>query len=101
MTATIDSKYNQKITTAIWVIILLVLNYFQRFKLYTFESDHLFLFDANWITGHLCEAGGINLLITSFVTQFFKFPIIGAIVTTIIYATVIFCTNTAFRQNLE
>jgi hypothetical protein len=93
MTATIDSKYNQKITTAIWVIILLVLNYFQRFKLYTFESDHLFLFDADWITGHLCEAGGINLLITSFVTQFFKFPIIGAIVTTIIYATVIFCTN--------
>ncbi|MBO7432519.1 MAG: hypothetical protein J6U13_02075 [Salinivirgaceae bacterium] len=93
MTATIDSKYYQKITTAIWVIILLVVNYFQRFKLYTFESDHLFLFDADWITGHLCEVGGINLLITSFVTQFFKFPIIGTIVTTIIYATVIFCSN--------
>ena len=93
MTTNNDSKYNPIVTIAIWAIILLVVNYFQRFKLYTFESDHLFLFDTDWIIEHLREVGGINLLITSFITQFFKFPIIGTIVTTIIYAIVIFCAN--------
>jgi hypothetical protein len=91
MTATIDSKYNQKIMAATGVIILLVVNYFQRFKLYSFEADHLFLFDADWITGHLCEVGGINLLITSFVTQFFKFPLVGAIIATAIYLIIFIC----------
>ncbi len=63
----------------------------QRFKLYTFESDHLFLFDADWILSHLFKVGGLNLIISSFLTQFFKFPIVGTIVATAFYLTVLLC----------
>ena len=74
---------------------------FQRFKLYTFESDHLFLFDADWIIGHLREVGGLNLIISSFLTQFFKFPIVGTIVATIIYVSVVYCTNKLISLTTE
>ena len=101
MTTTTDSKYNPKAVAAVWLVILLIVNYFQRFKLYTFESDHLFLFDADWFTGHFFEVGGINLLISSFLTQFFKFPIVGVAVTTIIYATIVFCLNKLISSVIE
>ena len=74
-------------TVLFWFVTFAV----QRFKLYTFESDHLFLFDANWIIGHLREVGGLNLIISSFLTQFFKFPIVGTIVATAFYQTVLLC----------
>ena len=76
------------LTTVLFCFVTFAL---QRFKLYTFESDHLFLFDANWIIGHLREVGGLNLIISSFLTQFFKFPIVGTIVATAFYLTVLLC----------
>ncbi|MBR3568409.1 MAG: hypothetical protein IKN94_09070 [Salinivirgaceae bacterium] len=88
-----------KITTT--CVALLAIALYQRFKLYTFESDHLFLFDADWIIGHLREAGGLNLIISSFLTQFFKFPIVGAIVTTIIYLAIILCVNKLISSVVE
>ncbi len=76
------------LTTVLFCFVTFAL---QRFKLCTFESDHLFLFDADWIIGHLREVGGLNLIISSFLTQFFKFPIVGTIVATAFYLTVLLC----------
>ena len=77
---------------ALIIMLLFVFTFsFQRFKLYTFESDNLFLFDFTWIKQHLFEIGGVNLIFTSFLTQFFKFPIVGAIITTIVYISIIYC----------
>ena len=72
----------------------------QRFKLYTFESDHLFLFDADWILQNLIAPGGINLIITSFLTQFFKFPILGTIVVAIFYATAFICLKLLISNSI-
>ena len=76
------------LTTVLFCFVTFAL---QRFKLYTFESDHLFLFDADWFWSHLCKVGGLNLIISSFLTQFFKFPIVGTIVATAFYLTVLLC----------
>lgn len=73
---------------------------FQRFKLYTFESDHLFLFDADWILQNLIAPGGINLIITSFLTQFFKFPILGTIVVAIFYAAAFICLKLLISNSI-
>lgn len=86
------------LTTVLFCFVTFAL---QRFKLCTFESDHLFLFDANWIIGHLREVGGLNLIISSFLTQFFKFPIVGTIVATIIYVSVVYCTNKLISLTTE
>ena len=72
----------------------------QRFKLYTFESDHLFLFDADWILQNLIAPGGINLIITSFLTQFFKFPILGTIVVAIFYAAAFICLKLLISNSI-
>lgn len=76
------------LTTVLFCFVTFAL---QRFKLCTFESDHLFLFDADWFWSHLCKVGGLNLIISSFLTQFFKFPIVGTIVATAFYLTVLLC----------
>ncbi len=72
----------------------------QRFKLYTFESDHLFLFDADWFLQNLIAPGGINLIITSFLTQFFKFPILGTIVVAIMYAAAFICIKLLISNSI-
>ena len=73
---------------------------FQRFKLYSFESDHLFLFDADWLLQNLIAPGGINLIITSFLTQFFKFPILGTIVVALMYAAAFFCLKLLISNSI-
>ena len=73
---------------------------FQQYKLYTFESDHLFLFDADWILQNLLTPGGINLLISSFLTQFFKFPILAAIVVALIYLAIIICLKLLISNSI-
>lgn len=97
----ITTNTNQKITIATTCIIGFITFALQRFKLCTFESDHMFLFDADWIIGHLREVGGLNLIISSFLTQFFKFPIVGAIVTTIIYFAIILCVDKLISSVVE
>ena len=72
----------------------------QRFKLYTFESDHLFLFDADWLLQNLIAPDGINLIITSFLTQFFKFPILGTIVVAIFYAAAFICLKLLISNSI-
>lgn len=72
----------------------------QRFKLHTFESDHLFLFDADWFLQNLIAPGGINLIITSFLTQFFKFPILGTIVVAIMYAAAFICIKLLISNSI-
>ena len=94
-------NFSKKAAIVITCIIGLTICFLQRFKLYTFESDHLFLFDANWITDHIFKVGGVNLIISSFLTQFFRFPIIGVLVTTIIYVTVILCANKLISSIIE
>lgn len=75
------------ISTTIWLIVF----FLQRFKLYTYESDHLFLWDTNWILEQLNSVGGLNLLATSFLTQFFRFTIVGTTVATTLYCIIIQC----------
>lgn len=72
----------------------------QRFKLCTFESDHLFLFDADWLLQNLIAPDGINLIITSFLTQFFKFPILGTIVVAIFYAAAFICLKLLISNSI-
>lgn len=71
----------------IWLIVFIL----QRFKLYTFESDHLFLWDIDWIIEQLNSVGGFNLLVSSFFQQFFRYTIIGTTITTILYFIIIKC----------
>lgn len=85
------------LTTVLFCFVTFAL---QCFKLYTFESDHLFLFDADWIIGHLREVGGLNLIISSFLTQFFKFPILGTIVVAIFYAAAFFCLKLLISNSI-
>ncbi len=92
---------NGKITIAIVCIIGLITFVLQRFKLYTFESDYLFLYDTDWIMQNLLAPGGINLIITSFTTQFFKFPIVGATVATIIYAAILLCLKQLISNTIQ
>ena len=92
---------NGKITIATACIIWLVTFLLQRFKLYTFESDHLFLFDTDWILGHLTEVGGFNLIITSFLTQFFRFPLFASVATALIYTAIVLCSNKLITNSLE
>lgn len=85
------------LTTVLFCFVTFAL---QRFKLYTFESDHLFLFDADWILQNLIAPGGINLIITSFLTQFFKFPILGTIVVAIFYAAAFICLKLLISNSI-
>ena len=87
--------------SSIAILFWLITFVLQRFKLYTFESDHLLLFDADWIWGHLTEAGGLNLIISSFLTQFFRFPMFASIATAIIYTAIAFCLNRLITNSLE
>lgn len=85
---TLHKSYKSVITfTVIWSITF----FLQRFKLYTFESDHLFLWDCDWILEQLYSVGGFNLLASSFFLQFFRFTIIGTTVTAAIYYIIIQC----------
>lgn len=85
---TLSKIHKPAITFAIlWLIVFIL----QRFNLYIHESDNLFLWDTDWILGQLNNAGGFNLLASSFLTQFFRFTIIGTTATTILYCIIIQC----------
>ena len=97
----LEGKYLILIKIALATVLFCIVELcFQQYKLYTFESDHLFLFDADWVLQNLLTPGGINLIITSFLTQFFKFPILAAIVAALIYAAIIICLKLLISNSI-
>lgn len=57
----------------------------QEFRFYHIESNWLFLFDWADIISKLKLTGGVSLVISSFITQFFRIPFVGPCVTAMIY----------------
>lgn len=80
---------SQKISLTIAAaFIAAILYYFQLYRFYSISADHQFLIDKEWILTQIKQPGGTALLISSFATQFFTFPVTGVIVTTIIYMAI-------------
>lgn len=57
----------------------------QEFRFYHIESNWLFLFDWADIISKLKMTGGVSLVVSSFITQFFRIPFVGPCVTAILY----------------
>lgn len=93
-------KQKTLIAVAIFITIWAATALLQQYKLYTFEADHLFLYNLSWIGQHLSHAGGVALLISSFLTQFFYFPILTAIITTLLYYLVWWSLNSIIKMTL-
>lgn len=57
----------------------------QEFRFYHLESNWLFLYDWADIWERLKMTGGLALVISSFLTQFFRVPLVGVAVTALVY----------------
>ena len=57
----------------------------QEFRFYHLESNWLFLYDWADICARLKMTGGLALVISSFLTQFFRIPLVGVAVTALVY----------------
>lgn len=80
-------KKNINILIAVAVALLAALGIWhtQEFRFYHLESNWLFLFDWADICSKLKMTGGFALVLSSFITQFFRIPFVGVCSTTVIY----------------
>ena len=83
----------QKYISIIAVLLVAILmgigiHYTQEFRFYNLESNDLFLYDGADILRKLQQVGGMSLLITSFLTQFMKIPLVGTCMVTVLYLCV-------------
>lgn len=83
----------QKYISIIAVLLVAILmgigiHYTQEFRFYNLESNDLFLYDGADILRKLQQVGGLSLLITSFLTQFMKTPLVGTCMVTVLYLCV-------------
>ncbi|MCQ2203897.1 MAG: DUF6057 family protein [Bacteroidales bacterium] len=75
-----------------------IVGYFQLYRFYGITADNQFLLDFNWAKGHLACPGGLTLIVSSFLTQFFIYPVTGVIVSTVIYGVIIFLLTSIFDR---
>ena len=70
---------------AVGIIMAVGIHLTQEFRFYNIESNWLFLYDWADIWARLKMTGGLALVISSFLTQFFRVPLVGVAVTALVY----------------
>ena len=73
------------ISAAVALLAVLGIHMTQEFRFYHLESNWLFLYDWADICSRLKMTGGLALVVSSFLTQFFRIPFVGVVVTALIY----------------
>ena len=79
--------------TIIFGLMLIVVGLFTQINqapyLYLLENNNLFIYDWSVIAERLAIPGGGAYLIAALLTQFFHLPFVGAIITTLCYALIV------------
>ena len=65
------------------ILLFIFLQSTYKFHFYHLEQYQLFLFDSSYISETIQSEGGLSLLISEFLTQFYIHPYAGAIITSI------------------
>lgn len=96
---------SKKYTTAmvaIAIVIIAIIGHFQLYRLYISSADHQFLLDKRWITESLSATGGMALIMTSMMSQFFIYPTLALILISTIYAGIGFSLIKIYKaQNIK
>lgn len=94
------NAYYQWITTSIFFLgyfsYFLVFN---RYHLIYLEQTQLFRFDGNYLKDFMLRPGGPSELIGAFLTQFFIFPVVGALVVTLAGIALYSITKVIFNRH--
>ena len=79
--------------TIIFGLMLIVVGLFTQINqapyLYLLENNNLFIYDWSVVAERLAIPGGGAYLIAALLTQFFHLPFVGAIITTLCYALIV------------
>lgn len=73
------------IIAAVALLAVLGIHHTQEFRFYHLESNWLFLYDWADVWSRLKMTGGLALVVSSFLTQFFRIPFVGVVVTALVY----------------
>jgi hypothetical protein len=88
--------------TIIFALMLIVVGLFTQINqapyLYLLENNNLFIYDWSVIAERLAIPGGGAYLIAALLTQFFHLPFVGAIITTLCYALIVWGSYQIIRK---
>lgn len=94
-------KNNQRADRILWIsawgILVVCIYLFQYYRLWSWESNHLFLYDGAYCSDALSQTGGLALLIASFISQLFHTPFIALLCMAGIYFLIIRSLSGAYR----
>lgn len=78
-------KFMKYKVSALWLLVYAVLfvflQIFSRFHFYFIEQSQLFQFTWDYVLGGLFHVGGLSIVLSEFLVQFFILPYVGAAVT--------------------
>lgn len=82
----------------LWFVLLIFLQLKYRFHFYHIEQYQLFLFDSDYIFSTLMKTGGLSLLLSDFLIQFFIYPYAGAFITSSLLTLIAVLTYTCLKR---
>ncbi len=94
-----DNKLLKNITLSLSLVgFLLYFGIFNRYHLAYLEQIQLFRYDPDYLADFFQKPGGLIYLLGSFLTQFFRFPWIGALILTLLGFSFYLLTQHIFRR---
>ncbi len=94
-----DNILLRNITISIGLVgFLLYFGIFNKYHLAYLEQIQLFRYSADYLSDFFLKPGGLICLLGSFLTQFFRFPWIGAIILTLLGFLVCLLTQLDFKR---
>lgn len=92
-------KYKQvRIGLILFFLFGLFLQLTSKFHFFYIEQLQLFQFSKNYLTERLNDPGGLSLIISEFLTQFFITPYMGALIVSAILTIIAIVTRSLVRQ---
>jgi hypothetical protein len=72
----------------VFVLLFVFLQKFSQFHFYYIEQEHLFLYSKYYLYAEIAKPGGFVQLIADYLTQFFIVPYCGALIMSLLYASI-------------
>lgn len=75
------------LSLVLFIFLFIFLRMFSEYHFYCIEQNQLFLHSSTFITGKLIEPGGLALVVSESLVQFFILPYMGALITSALFTS--------------
>lgn len=88
----------QPMLIAVFFIFVFFFSYFANTQISWYTQQSVFYCSSAFITGHFAYPSGLSDLLASFISQFFYFRVIGALIITLLLFLIFIATASLFRK---